>query len=85
MNKFSLLNFRYWSFVVNSGIFTRKKQVQYFVIAYFKNFICRFKELAADNSLNALTYLQTSLSEIIDHSDLEQTREVSNQIYVILI
>ncbi|XP_063226200.1 muskelin isoform X2 [Bacillus rossius redtenbacheri] len=35
----------------------------------------RFEELAAKNSMAALHYLQTSLSEIIDHEDQEQTRE----------
>jgi len=37
----------------------------------------RFEELAAKNRMNALHYLQTSLSEIIDHNDPEQTKEVS--------
>ena len=37
----------------------------------------RFEELAAKNQMNALHYLQTSLSEIIDHNDPEQTKEVS--------
>ncbi|XP_049964033.1 muskelin isoform X1 [Schistocerca serialis cubense] len=35
----------------------------------------RFKELALKNSMAALHYLQTTLSEIIDHTDEEQTRE----------
>lgn len=37
---------------------------------------CRYQELARTESLTALHYLQTSLSEIIDHEDQEQTREV---------
>ena len=37
----------------------------------------RFEELAAKNQMTALHYLQTSLSEIIDHNDPEQTKEVS--------
>ncbi|XP_059476925.1 muskelin [Neocloeon triangulifer] len=35
----------------------------------------RFKELAAQNTMDALDYLQTSLHEIIDHDDPESTRE----------
>lgn len=35
----------------------------------------RFKELALKNSMAALQYLQTTLSEIIDHNDEEQTKE----------
>lgn len=43
----------------------------------------RFEELASKNQMNALHYLQTSLSEIIDHSDPEQTKEVSlNTLFV---
>lgn len=29
------------------------------------------------NSIEALEYLQTQVSEIIDHQDVEQTKEVS--------
>ncbi|XP_021957307.1 muskelin isoform X2 [Folsomia candida] len=35
----------------------------------------KFEELASKDSLNALIYLQTSLSELIDHEDIEQTNE----------
>ncbi|XP_039276619.1 muskelin [Nilaparvata lugens] len=35
----------------------------------------RFQELASSDSLQALHYLQTSLSDIIDHEDPEQTKE----------
>ncbi|XP_069681633.1 muskelin [Periplaneta americana] len=35
----------------------------------------RFEELAARNRMTALHYLQTTLSEIIDHDDPEQTKE----------
>ncbi|XP_023702338.1 muskelin [Cryptotermes secundus] len=35
----------------------------------------RFEELAAKNQMTALHYLQTTLSEIIDHNDPEQTKE----------
>lgn len=37
----------------------------------------RFEELASGDSLNALLYLQTSLSDLIDHTDVEQTNEVN--------
>jgi hypothetical protein len=37
----------------------------------------RFEEKKKKNQMNALHYLQTSLSEIIDHNDPEQTKEVS--------
>ena len=51
------------------------------MLMLFNNFsslhIDRFEELAAKNQMNALHYLQTSLSEIIDHNDPEQTKEVS--------
>lgn len=36
----------------------------------------KFKELALNNSVEALEYLQTKVSEIIDHNDMEQTKEV---------
>lgn len=36
----------------------------------------RYQELATTESLTALHYLQTSLSEIIDHEDQDQTKEV---------
>ncbi|XP_026673442.1 muskelin isoform X4 [Ceratina calcarata] len=35
----------------------------------------KFKELALNNSVEALEYLQTKVSEIIDHTDVEQTKE----------
>ncbi|XP_015597500.1 muskelin isoform X2 [Cephus cinctus] len=35
----------------------------------------KFEELALRNSIEALEYLQTQISEIIDHSDEEQTKE----------
>lgn len=35
----------------------------------------KFKELALNNSVEALEYLQTEVSEIIDHNDAEQTKE----------
>ncbi|KAF3425856.1 hypothetical protein E2986_01738 [Frieseomelitta varia] len=35
----------------------------------------KFKELALNNSIDALEYLQTKVSEIIDHNDMEQTKE----------
>lgn len=36
----------------------------------------RFEELAVLDPLNGLVYLQTCLSELIDHSDPNQTKEV---------
>lgn len=38
----------------------------------------KFEELALNNSVEALEYLQTKVSEIIDHNDVEQTKEVLN-------
>ncbi|KAK6643717.1 hypothetical protein RUM43_005227 [Polyplax serrata] len=35
----------------------------------------RLEELAMENSLSALNYLQTAVSDIIDHEDPEQTKE----------
>ncbi|XP_014471613.1 PREDICTED: muskelin [Dinoponera quadriceps] len=35
----------------------------------------KFQELALSNSIEALEYLQTRVSEIIDHSDTQQTKE----------
>ncbi|XP_001607967.2 muskelin [Nasonia vitripennis] len=35
----------------------------------------KFEELSMHNSIEALQYLQTEISEIIDHNDLEQTKE----------
>ncbi|KAL2740581.1 muskelin [Vespula squamosa] len=35
----------------------------------------KFEELALNNSIEALEYLQTKVSEIIDHDDTEQTKE----------
>ncbi|XP_053982372.1 muskelin [Hylaeus anthracinus] len=35
----------------------------------------KFEELALNNSVEALEYLQTKVSEIIDHNDVEQTKE----------
>lgn len=46
--------------------------------------LSRFEELAAKNQMTALHYLQTTLSEIIDHSDPEQTREVSFKCCVLI-
>lgn len=41
------------------------------------NRLCfRLEELAMENSLTALNYLQTAVSDIIDHEDAEQTKEV---------
>lgn len=37
----------------------------------------KFQELALSNSIEALEYLQTKVSEIIDHNDVQQTKEVS--------
>lgn len=36
----------------------------------------KFQELALSNSIEALEYLQTKVSEIIDHNDAQQTKEV---------
>ena len=36
----------------------------------------KFEELAMNNSFEALEYLQTKVSEIIDHSDDQQIKEV---------
>ena len=36
----------------------------------------KFEELAMNNSIEALEYLQTKVSEIIDHNDTDQTNEV---------
>jgi hypothetical protein len=46
--------------------------------------LSRFEELAAKNQMTALHYLQTTLSEIIDHSDPEQTKEVSLNSLIIM-
>jgi hypothetical protein len=46
--------------------------------------LSRFEELAAKNQMTALHYLQTTLSEIIDHSDPEQTKEVSFKFCVLI-
>lgn len=39
----------------------------------------KFEELAMTNSLEALEYLQTQVSEIINHEDVEQAKEVRIQ------
>jgi len=38
----------------------------------------RFEELVTTDSLGALHYLQTSLSELVNHSDPVQSKEVSS-------
>lgn len=37
----------------------------------------RFQEIKKKDKVAAMQFLQTSVSELIDHSDMEQTREVS--------
>ena len=44
----------------------------------------RFEELAMKNSIEALKYLQTDISEIIDHTDEVQTKEVSTKFLTII-
>lgn len=39
--------------------------------------VYRFQEIKKKDKVAAMQFLQTSVSELIDHSDLEQTREVS--------
>jgi hypothetical protein len=46
--------------------------------------LSRFEELAAKNQMTALHYLQTTLSEIIDHNDPEQTKEVSLKCHILV-
>jgi hypothetical protein len=46
--------------------------------------LSRFEELAAKNQMTALHYLQTTLSEIIDHNDPEQTKEVSSNSLIVM-
>jgi hypothetical protein len=46
--------------------------------------LSRFEELATKNQMTALHYLQTTLSEIIDHNDPEQTKEVSFKCYILI-
>ncbi|KAG8336248.1 Muskelin 1, intracellular mediator containing kelch motif [Homalodisca vitripennis] len=41
----------------------------------------RYQELAMTESLTALHYLQTALSEIIDHEDQEQTKEFQTVVW----
>lgn len=41
----------------------------------------KFEELAMNNSIDALEYLQTHVSEIIDHEDHEQTKDVQIEFY----
>lgn len=44
------------------------------------NIICillRFQEIKKKDKVAAMQFLQTSVSELIDHSDMQQTREVS--------
>ena len=36
----------------------------------------RFQELAGEDPIAALSYLQTSLAQMVDHTDSEETREV---------
>lgn len=44
----------------------------------------KFKELALSNSIEALEYLQTRVFEIIDHDDVQQTKEVTRCIFRLL-
>jgi len=37
----------------------------------------RFQEIKKKDKVAAMQFLQTSVSELINHSDIEQTREVS--------
>jgi hypothetical protein len=39
-----------------------------------------YEEIAKKNPLEAINYLQTKLSDIIDHSDPKQLKEVGGQI-----
>lgn len=56
----------------------QKTQASLILIAQLKLIlICRFKELASQDTMNALSYLQTALYEIIDHSDSDSTKEVN--------
>lgn len=40
--------------------------------------LLRFQEIKKKDKVAAMQFLQTSVSELIDHSDIEQTREVSH-------
>jgi len=39
--------------------------------------LLRFQEIKKKDKIAAMQFLQTSVSELIDHSDMQQTREVS--------
>lgn len=41
----------------------------------------RFQEIKKKDKVAAMQFLQTSVSELIDHSNMEQTREVSQICY----
>lgn len=41
----------------------------------------RFQEIKKKDKVAAMQFLQTSVSELIDHSNIEQTREVSQICY----
>lgn len=47
-------------------------------VTSISSFFPRFVELAAKDRFAALEYLQTDLSDIIDHSNSDQTKEVAN-------
>lgn len=40
-------------------------------------YVYRFQEIKKSDKVAAMQFLQTSVSELIDHSDVEQTREVT--------
>lgn len=46
------------------------------ILQFYFLFFHRFEEIAAKDKVAALEYLQTTIAEIIDHSDVEQTKEV---------
>jgi len=47
--------------------------------------MCRFQEIKKKDKVAAMQFLQTSVSELIDHSDIDQTREVSQLSFKIIL
>lgn len=43
----------------------------------------RFQEIKKNDKIAAMQFLQTSVSELIDHSDVKQTQEVSNLLTIV--
>ena len=44
-----------------------------------------FQEIAADNPVVALHYLQADLAETVDHSDAEETKEVGQRLVIVYL